>query len=179
MNCSTPANYFHVLRRQISLPFRKPVSGQLPCLQITVSHLNSGFCFYIDILLSRRWTSVRNLNACKLFGARFGFLVSFPFMCSNTWHAFLITDSRDSIARMGCVYKFYCLWTQMLELGKHICLHRQCYLLLTWLSFVSDLHRHVFAPVQTPGVDVVSLHLMICTGMVQSTLQLEQLYNVH
>lgn len=26
VNCSTPANYFHVLRRQILLPFRKPVS---------------------------------------------------------------------------------------------------------------------------------------------------------
>ncbi|MEQ2207347.1 hypothetical protein XENOCAPTIV_010963, partial [Xenoophorus captivus] len=25
-NCSTPANYFHVLRRQILLPFRKPLS---------------------------------------------------------------------------------------------------------------------------------------------------------
>ncbi len=25
VNCSTPANYFHVLRRQILLPFRKPV----------------------------------------------------------------------------------------------------------------------------------------------------------
>ncbi|XP_034786351.1 2-oxoglutarate dehydrogenase-like, mitochondrial isoform X3 [Pan paniscus] len=26
VNCSTPANYFHVLRRQILLPFRKPIS---------------------------------------------------------------------------------------------------------------------------------------------------------
>ena len=26
VNCSTPANYFHILRRQIELPFRKPVS---------------------------------------------------------------------------------------------------------------------------------------------------------
>lgn len=25
VNCSTPANYCHVLRRQILLPFRKPV----------------------------------------------------------------------------------------------------------------------------------------------------------
>lgn len=31
VNCSTPANYFHVLRRQILLPFRKPVS-RLPWL---------------------------------------------------------------------------------------------------------------------------------------------------
>lgn len=30
VNCSTPANYFHVLRRQILLPFRKPVSRP-PC----------------------------------------------------------------------------------------------------------------------------------------------------
>lgn len=26
VNCSTPANYFHVLRRQMLLSFRKPVS---------------------------------------------------------------------------------------------------------------------------------------------------------
>ncbi|XP_061553771.1 2-oxoglutarate dehydrogenase complex component E1 isoform X4 [Phycodurus eques] len=30
VNCSTPANYFHVLRRQMLLPFRKPVSGCAP-----------------------------------------------------------------------------------------------------------------------------------------------------
>lgn len=30
VNCSTPANYFHVLRRQVLLPFRKPVSCP-PC----------------------------------------------------------------------------------------------------------------------------------------------------
>lgn len=28
VNCSTPGNFFHVLRRQILLPFRKPVSAQ-------------------------------------------------------------------------------------------------------------------------------------------------------
>jgi len=27
VNCSNPANYFHVMRRQILLPFRKPVSS--------------------------------------------------------------------------------------------------------------------------------------------------------
>lgn len=32
VNCSTPGNFFHVLRRQILLPFRKPVSG-LPLLR--------------------------------------------------------------------------------------------------------------------------------------------------
>ncbi|NXG78916.1 ODO1 protein, partial [Baryphthengus martii] len=30
VNCSTPANFFHVLRRQILLPFRKPVSAGSP-----------------------------------------------------------------------------------------------------------------------------------------------------
>ena len=30
VNCSTPASYFHVLRRQILLPFRKPVSCPSP-----------------------------------------------------------------------------------------------------------------------------------------------------
>lgn len=29
VNCSTPANYFHVLRRQILLPFRKPVRAKM------------------------------------------------------------------------------------------------------------------------------------------------------
>lgn len=31
VNCSTPGNFFHVLRRQILLPFRKPVSWGCPC----------------------------------------------------------------------------------------------------------------------------------------------------
>lgn len=29
VNCSTPANYCHVLRRQILLPFRKPVKWNI------------------------------------------------------------------------------------------------------------------------------------------------------
>ena len=29
-NCSTPANYFHILRRQIALPFRKPLILMTP-----------------------------------------------------------------------------------------------------------------------------------------------------
>lgn len=45
VNCSTPANFFHVLRRQILLPFRKPVSASssMPSLvprQGTVSLLD-------------------------------------------------------------------------------------------------------------------------------------------
>lgn len=37
VNCSSPGNFFHVLRRQILLPFRKPVSGAegwwaVPCV---------------------------------------------------------------------------------------------------------------------------------------------------
>lgn len=30
INCSTPANYFHALRRQIALPFRKPLIVMSP-----------------------------------------------------------------------------------------------------------------------------------------------------
>ena len=29
-NCSTPANYYHILRRQIALPFRKPLILMTP-----------------------------------------------------------------------------------------------------------------------------------------------------
>ena len=29
-NCSNPANYFHILRRQIALPFRKPLIIMTP-----------------------------------------------------------------------------------------------------------------------------------------------------
>lgn len=29
-NCSTPANYFHILRRQIAMPFRKPLVLMTP-----------------------------------------------------------------------------------------------------------------------------------------------------
>lgn len=30
VNCSTPANYYHVLRRQIAMPFRKPLIVMTP-----------------------------------------------------------------------------------------------------------------------------------------------------
>lgn len=46
VNCSTPANYFHVLRRQILLPFRKPVSVQhrtWPCSQHDVPVADDSF----------------------------------------------------------------------------------------------------------------------------------------
>ena len=42
-NCTTPANYFHILRRQLALPFRKPVSY--------IHNLNN-FCFRRDIQLA-------------------------------------------------------------------------------------------------------------------------------
>ena len=29
-NCSSPANYFHILRRQVALPFRKPLILMTP-----------------------------------------------------------------------------------------------------------------------------------------------------
>lgn len=37
VNCTTPANYFHVLRRQIAMPFRKPVS----VLELQPVHIKS------------------------------------------------------------------------------------------------------------------------------------------
>lgn len=47
VNCSTPANYFHVLRRQILLPFRKPVSVKQRtwlCPQHDVPVADHSFC---------------------------------------------------------------------------------------------------------------------------------------
>lgn len=41
VNCSTPASYFHVLHRQILLPFRKPVSHP-PWLPLVVLGPNAG-----------------------------------------------------------------------------------------------------------------------------------------
>ncbi|XP_037563550.2 2-oxoglutarate dehydrogenase-like, mitochondrial [Dermacentor silvarum] len=40
-NCTTPANYFHVLRRQIALPFRKPVSIGIAVILFSFSGLVS------------------------------------------------------------------------------------------------------------------------------------------
>lgn len=43
VNCSTPANYFHVLRRQISLPFRKPLVIMSPKSLLRHPDAKSGF----------------------------------------------------------------------------------------------------------------------------------------
>lgn len=50
VNCSTPANYFHVLRRQILLPFRKPVSVKPrmpPCAQHDIPVADRSFSLFI------------------------------------------------------------------------------------------------------------------------------------
>lgn len=41
VNCSTPANLFHVLRRQVALPFRKPLIIATPKSLLRLP----GFCF--------------------------------------------------------------------------------------------------------------------------------------
>lgn len=43
VNCSTPANYCHVLRRQILLPFRKPVKCNNVALKRCIISLKGKF----------------------------------------------------------------------------------------------------------------------------------------
>ncbi|VVC29869.1 Hypothetical protein CINCED_3A011739 [Cinara cedri] len=42
-NCSTPANYFHILRRQIALPFRKPLILMTPKSLLRLPEARSSF----------------------------------------------------------------------------------------------------------------------------------------
>ncbi|XP_006814040.2 LOW QUALITY PROTEIN: 2-oxoglutarate dehydrogenase complex component E1-like [Saccoglossus kowalevskii] len=43
LNCSTPANYFHALRRQIALPFRKPLIMMTPKSLLRLPEARSSF----------------------------------------------------------------------------------------------------------------------------------------
>lgn len=49
VNCSTPANYCHVLRRQILLPFRKPVKCCI--ITATVFFLSSLFFSHLFFVM--------------------------------------------------------------------------------------------------------------------------------
>lgn len=42
-NCSTPANYYHILRRQIALPFRKPLILMTPKSLLRLPECKSSF----------------------------------------------------------------------------------------------------------------------------------------
>ena len=63
VNCSTPANFFHILRRQITLNFRKPVSFFLLLFNIRVkrqlSFIKPYFCKYKNQTRkqTRKWFS--------------------------------------------------------------------------------------------------------------------------
>lgn len=47
-NCSTPANYFHILRRQIILPFRKPLILMTPKSLLRLPECRSNFSEMVD-----------------------------------------------------------------------------------------------------------------------------------
>jgi 2-oxoglutarate dehydrogenase complex dehydrogenase (E1) component-like enzyme len=47
-NCSTPANYFHILRRQIALPFRKPLILMTPKSLLRHPEARSSFDLMTD-----------------------------------------------------------------------------------------------------------------------------------
>lgn len=69
VNCSTPANYFHALRRQIALPIRKPVSGVSECVLENLNWcgwrlLRLEFNFRFIILLSRKLGVDRSARFC-------------------------------------------------------------------------------------------------------------------
>lgn len=48
VNCSTPANYFHVLRRQIAMPFRKPLIVMTPKSLLRHPEAKSSFDDMVD-----------------------------------------------------------------------------------------------------------------------------------
>merc|ERR1719230_1602542 len=51
-NCSTPANYYHILKRQIALPFRKPLIVMTPK---SLLHENGSYTATIPSLDCMTW----------------------------------------------------------------------------------------------------------------------------
>lgn len=69
VNCSTPANFFHVLRRQILLPFRKPVSASSSVPSLVP---RQGTVFLLGVSLDWDWAGgsfILHIGHCHLAAA--------------------------------------------------------------------------------------------------------------
>ncbi|XP_018300415.1 2-oxoglutarate dehydrogenase, mitochondrial isoform X5 [Mycetomoellerius zeteki] len=69
-NCSTPANYFHILRRQIALPFRKPLILMTPKSLLRHPEAKSNFDLMLEDtqflrVIPEEGTSTQNPNGVK------------------------------------------------------------------------------------------------------------------
>ncbi|XP_011066668.1 PREDICTED: 2-oxoglutarate dehydrogenase, mitochondrial isoform X3 [Acromyrmex echinatior] len=69
-NCSTPANYFHILRRQIALPFRKPLILMTPKSLLRHPEAKSNFDLMLEDtqflrVIPEEGTAVQNPNGVK------------------------------------------------------------------------------------------------------------------
>ena len=61
-NCSTPANYFHILRRQTALPFRKPLVIMTPKSLLRHPECKSSFDEMTPGESSKEITLLRNMR---------------------------------------------------------------------------------------------------------------------
>lgn len=69
-NCSTPANYFHILRRQIALPFRKPLIIMTPKSLLRHPEAKSNFDLMLEDtqflrVIPEEGTAAQNPNNVK------------------------------------------------------------------------------------------------------------------
>lgn len=69
-NCSTPANYFHILRRQIALPFRKPLILMTPKSLLRHPEAKSNFDMMLEDtqflrVIPEEGPAVQNPNGVK------------------------------------------------------------------------------------------------------------------
>ncbi|XP_025073596.1 2-oxoglutarate dehydrogenase, mitochondrial [Pogonomyrmex barbatus] len=69
-NCSTPANYFHILRRQIALPFRKPLILMTPKSLLRHPEAKSNFDMMLEDtqflrVIPEEGTAAQNPNGVK------------------------------------------------------------------------------------------------------------------
>lgn len=69
-NCSTPANYFHILRRQIALPFRKPLILMTPKSLLRHPEAKSNFDLMLEDtqflrVIPEEGTAAQNPNDVK------------------------------------------------------------------------------------------------------------------
>ncbi|XP_011330712.1 2-oxoglutarate dehydrogenase, mitochondrial isoform X2 [Ooceraea biroi] len=69
-NCSTPANYFHILRRQIALPFRKPLVLMTPKSLLRHPEAKSNFDLMLEDtqflrIIPEEGTAAQNPNSVK------------------------------------------------------------------------------------------------------------------